>query len=88
MDGGALNYLSHMLREGQFCDSVSSGIAFFPDDFVNYDYPKDYNAIFGCDYEPPPYIMNAYQYCRNHKWYMAARLITVNDDYAFNQIIM
>ena len=67
-----------------FAIRYHQALRFFPDDTVNYEYPKDYNAIFGCDYEPPPYIMHAYQYCRNHKWYMAARLITVNDDYAFN----
>ncbi|MFM8859495.1 MAG: HD domain-containing protein, partial [Methylocystis sp.] len=67
-----------------FAIRYHQALRFFPDDSVNYEYPKDYNAIFGCDYEPPPYIMDAYQYCRNHKWYMAARLITVNDDYAFN----
>ena len=47
-----------------FAIRYHQALRFFPDDSVNYDYPKDYNAIFGCDYEPPPYIMNAYQYCR------------------------
>lgn len=33
---------------------------------------------------PPPYIEAAYKYARNHKWYMHARLITVNDLYSFD----
>lgn len=40
--------------------------------------------MFGKDYEPPEYIRAAYEYCRGHKWYMAARLITVNDLYSFD----
>jgi hypothetical protein len=51
---------------------------------VGYEYPEQYNFIFGRDYTPPPYIRAAYEYCRKHKWYMSARLITVNDLYSFD----
>ena len=39
---------------------------------------------FGADYRPEPYIEEEYQRARNHKWYMTARMITVNDIYSFD----
>lgn len=33
---------------------------------------------------PDPYIDREYQAARNHKWYMTARMITVNDLYSFD----
>jgi len=60
-------------------------LRFYPDDSVGYEYPELYNRIFGKDYVPEPYIEDAYQYARKHKWYMEARLITLNDTYGFNK---
>ena len=61
-------------------------LRFYPDDTVGYDYPYDlYNRIFGEDYVPPDYIVQAYEEARNHRWYMESRLITVNDLYAFEE---
>jgi hypothetical protein len=59
-------------------------LRFYPDSSVGYEYPELYNRIFGKDYVPQPHIKQAYDYARNHKWYMEARLITVNDLYAFD----
>jgi hypothetical protein len=59
-------------------------LRFYPDPSVGYEYPEMYHRIFGKDYVPPPYIEAAYKYARNHKWYMEARLITVNDLYSFD----
>jgi hypothetical protein len=59
-------------------------LRFYPDDKVGYEYPELYNRIFGKDYVPEPYIKEAYEFARKHKWYMEARLITVNDLYAFD----
>lgn len=59
-------------------------LRFFPDPANNYEYPEFYNRIFGKDYEPDEYIKETYEYARKHKWYMEARLITMNDEYAFN----
>ena len=59
-------------------------LRFFPDASVGYEYPQSYIKYFGEDYEPEPYIRDAYQYARGHKYYMTARLITVNDFYAFD----
>ena len=56
---------------------------FLPDESVGYEYPKAYLRYFGEAYEPPPYIVDAYEKARRHKWYMTARLITLNDLYSF-----
>jgi hypothetical protein len=59
-------------------------LRFFPDPQHGYEYPQMYIRLFGADYKPEPYLQAAYQYARNHKWYMEARLITLNDDYSFD----
>ncbi len=59
-------------------------LRFFPDESVGYEYPNSYVRYFGEDYDPEPYIRDAYEYARDHKYYMTARLITVNDFYAFD----
>jgi hypothetical protein len=59
-------------------------LRFYPDPSVGYEYPELYNKIFGKDYVPPSYVKKAYEYARNHKSYMDARMITVHDLYAFD----
>jgi hypothetical protein len=59
-------------------------LRFFPDAEVGYDYPKRYYELFGEDYVPPAYMQDEYQFVRNHEWYMEARLVTLNDFYAFD----
>jgi hypothetical protein len=59
-------------------------LRFFPDDSVGYRYPDLYAKLFGPDYTPEPYIHEAYRHARSHRWYMTARLLTVNDLYAFD----
>jgi hypothetical protein len=59
-------------------------LRFYPDPSVGYEYPEMYNRLFGKDYVPEPYIEEAYKYALNHKWYMEARLITLNDEYSFD----
>lgn len=60
-------------------------LRFFPDGAVGYEYPELYNRIFGVDYEPDAYIKTDYEFARNHRYYMEARLVTVNDQYAFDE---
>jgi hypothetical protein len=60
-------------------------LRFYPDPAVGYEYPELYRALFGPDYRPPDYIEAAYQYARNHPWYMAARSVTLFDDYSFER---
>ncbi len=59
-------------------------LRFFPDESVGYEYPTGYYKTFGIDYVPTPYITAEYQYARQHKWYIEARLVTMNDLYAFD----
>src|ERR671912_1407186 len=58
-------------------------LRFYPDPAAGYEYPELYVRIYGKDYVPPQYIKDAYEYAKKHKWYMDARLVTVNDLYAF-----
>ena len=59
-------------------------LRFFPDESVGYAYPDNYRMLFGEDYEPEPYVVAAYEEARNHRWYMSARIICVNDLYSFD----
>ena len=59
-------------------------LRFFADESVGYEYPEAYIKYFGEDFVPEPYIREAYERARNHKWYMTGRFITMNDVYAFD----
>lgn len=63
---------------------MHQALRFFPDESVGYAYPENYVRMFGEDYEPEPYIVAEYERARNHKWYMSARMICVNDLYSFD----
>jgi len=58
-------------------------LRFYADPKNGYEYPDLYVRIYGKDYVPPQYIKDAYEYAKKHRWYMEARLVTVNDLYAF-----
>jgi hypothetical protein len=62
-------------------------LRFFPDESMGYRYPDLYAKLFGPDYTPEPYIHAAYKFARQHKWYMTARLLTINDLYAFDPTV-
>lgn len=59
-------------------------LRFFPDPAVGYAYPETYVRFFGKDFNPEPYVHEAYKAARAHRWYMTGRLITLNDLYAFD----
>ncbi|QNA87183.1 HD domain-containing protein [Sphingomonas sp. So64.6b] len=59
-------------------------LRFYPDESVGYEYPEAYLRMLGADYRPDPHIDRAYQAARAHRWYMSARLVTMNDLYAFD----
>jgi HD domain len=59
-------------------------LRFFADEAVGYAYPDMYVKLFGPGYKPEPYIERAYREAREHRWYMTARLICVNDLYSFD----
>jgi hypothetical protein len=67
-----------------FAVRYHQALRFYPDPSVGYEYPETYYRIFGVDYVPLPHIARAYDYARNHKWYMDARLVTLNDLYSFD----
>lgn len=58
-------------------------LRFYEDKENGYEYPDLYRYVFGVDYKPEPYIEAAYKMVREHKWYIAPRMVTVNDLYAF-----
>jgi hypothetical protein len=59
-------------------------LRFFPDPDLGYEYPASYRKIFGEDYKPEPYLVATYEMARAHKWYLDARIVTLNDDYSFD----
>jgi hypothetical protein len=63
---------------------MHQALRFFPDESVGYKYPDQYVKLFGADYKPEPYIVAEYERARNHKWYMTARQICINDIYSFD----
>ena len=63
---------------------MHQALRFFADPSVGYEYPEMYVKFFGADYQPEPYIVAEYERARNHKWYMSARLITLNNIYSFD----
>jgi len=71
-------------EEVSFAIRYHQVLRFYPDDSVGYAYPDSYVRLFGADFKPAPYLERAYEYARNHKYYMSARLLTVNDLYSFD----
>ena len=70
--------------EVAFAIRYHQALRFFPDPEAGYEYPANYLKWFGEDYLPPGYIQRDYEYARAHKWYKAARQVTLNDLYAFD----
>ena len=55
-------------------------LRFFPDPAFGYKgQPDFYKEYFGDETEPDPYIVDAYNDARKHKWYGSARLVTMSD---------
>lgn len=63
-------------------------LRFYADESVGYHYPKAYIEWFGEDYKPDAYIEHEYQQALKHKWYMTARMLTVNDLYSFDSNVI
>ena len=71
-------------EEVTFAVRYHQALRFYPDESVGYTYPESYIRLFGADFKPEPCIETAFQNARKHKFYMSARLLTVNDLYAFD----
>jgi len=56
-------------------------LRYFEDPSVGYEYPASYHRFFGPDFVPPDYIRQDAEAARQHRWYMTARLVTLNDIY-------
>ena len=81
---GAQLYAPYVPERTAFAIHYHQALRFYPDKEAGYVYPDLYRHTFGVDYVPPPHIEAAYKYARNHKWYGAARMVTVCDLYAFD----
>jgi len=81
---GAQLFEPYVPEKVSFAIRYHQALRYYPDPSVGYEYPDLYRQLFGADYVPPPYIEATYQMFRKHPWYMDARLVTLNDLYAFD----
>jgi hypothetical protein len=81
---GAQLFEPYVPEKVSFAIRYHQALRYYPDPSVGYEYPDLYRQLFGADYVPPRYIEATYQMVRKHPWYMEARLVTVNDLYAFD----
>jgi hypothetical protein len=78
-------YEPYVSEKVAFAIRYHQALRFYEDQEHGYSYPDLYRQIFGSDYKPEPYIQQTYERVRQHKWYLEARMVTVNDLYAFEQ---
>jgi hypothetical protein len=81
---GAQLFAPYVSDRVAFAIKYHQALRFYPDPSAGYEYPESYFQTFGLDYVPLPHVQRDYEYARNHKWYMDARLVTLNDLYAFD----
>jgi len=81
---GAQMYEPYVPAQTAFAVRYHAALRFYPDAQAGYCYPNEYREMFGEDYVPSPHIQSAYKFARAHKWYGAARAVTVNDLYSFD----
>ena len=73
-------------RAGGLGDQVSPGPAVLRGRFGRLRVSRHVQPhLRAVDYEPDEYIKKDYEFARNHRYYMEARLVTVNDQYAFDE---
>lgn len=81
---GAQLFEPYVPERTAFAIRYHQALRFYPDEEAGYFYPDLYHRIFGEDYVPTPHVQRDYEYTRNHRWYDAAREVTVSDLYAFD----
>lgn len=81
---GAQMLAPYVDEEVAWAIKMHQSLRFFPDEAVGYAYPEAYAKRFGANYEVEPYVRRDYELARNHKWYMSARMICLNDLYTFD----
>jgi len=84
---GAALYEPYVDEKVSWAIRYHQALRFFPNPDVGYEYPEMYYELFGKDFVPEPYIRRDYEYAKKHKWYMAARLVTLNDEYSFDKSV-
>jgi hypothetical protein len=67
-----------------FAIRYHQALRFYADSKAGYEYPDLYKRMFGEDYVPDAHVKAAYDHARRHRWYDAAREVTVSDLYAFD----
>ena len=82
---GAQMYGPYVPQKTSWAIQYHQALRFYADTESGYEYPDLYHRMFGEDYVPEPYLQAAEEYARNHQWYMYARMVTVNDLYAFQE---
>ena len=82
---GAQLFEPYISEKASFAIRYHQALRFYADPANGYEYPDMYHRLFGHDYKPEPYIEATYQMVRKHKWYGEARMVTVNDLYAFDE---
>jgi hypothetical protein len=82
---GAQMIAPYVDEEVAFAVQYHQPLRYFADESVGYEYPESYARFFGADYVPPAYIQRDAEFARNHRWYMAARQVTLNDIYFFDE---
>ena len=80
---GAQMFEPYVSEKVTFAVRHHATLRFFPDHEAGYEYPELYRTMFGSDYVVPAHQQAEYQMVRKHRWYMAPRLVTVNDLYSF-----
>ena len=81
---GAQIFEPYVPERTTFAIRYHQALRFYADPENGYEYPDLYHRIFGRDYTPEPYIQATYEMARTHRWYGDARMVTVNDLYAFD----
>jgi len=81
---GAQLFEPYVSEKTTFAIRYHQALRFYADTENGYEYPELYRQMFGSDYQPEGYIDATYRMVRKHKWYLAPRMVTVNDLYAFD----
>ncbi len=80
---GAQLIAPYVDEEVSWAVQYHQSLRYFADESVGYAYPESYVRFFGADYVPPAYIQRDAAHAQSHRWYMSARLVTINDIYFF-----
>jgi hypothetical protein len=77
-------YEPYIPERTAFAIRYHQALRFYADSKAGYEYPDLYKRLYGEDYVPDAHVRGAYDYARKHRWYDAAREVTVSDLYAFD----